>query len=181
LIYFDAFGRGKSDTGKRGERIYTLGKGHRRHRRPAKSHAPQPHKLCWDILTAAWWPRATPLNTDKTSDHLIIATAFTVSSCGRKTTTTSNHEIKTNYPEVWDTLMRIREQGAISSDQLHQNIYGRVPYGFYMPTTPKILSAVAASPTRILSTRNYTTRWWARMATLIVGNDIGKFLISGNN
>ena len=48
----------------------------------------------------------------------------------------SNHEIKTNYPEVWDSLMKIREAGAISSDEKHQAIYGKVPYGFLYAYNP---------------------------------------------
>ena len=48
----------------------------------------------------------------------------------------SNREIKNNYPEIWKQLMDIRDKGAISSDAKHQEIYGRVPYGFLYAYNP---------------------------------------------
>ena len=48
----------------------------------------------------------------------------------------SNHEIKTNYPEVWEELMAARKKGAVSSSENHQDIYGRVPYGFLYAYNP---------------------------------------------
>jgi proline iminopeptidase len=48
-----------------------------------------------------------------------------------------NHEIKTSYPEVWEELMNVRELGAVSSDKIHQEIYGRIPYGFLYSYNPE--------------------------------------------
>jgi proline iminopeptidase len=48
----------------------------------------------------------------------------------------SNREIRENYPEVWDTLIKLRDQGYISSDSIHNAIYSRVPYGFLYGYNP---------------------------------------------
>ncbi len=47
-----------------------------------------------------------------------------------------NREIKTNFPEIWDSLMIIRKQGYQSIDLLHQVIYRRVPYEFLYVYNP---------------------------------------------
>ena len=68
--------------------------------------------------------------------HLIIANGFHSFIMWQENDDNSNHEIKTNYPEVWEELMKIREQGAVCSDEKHQEIYGGVPYGFLYAYNP---------------------------------------------
>ena len=69
--------------------------------------------------------------------HLIIANSFHSYLMWQENCDNSNHEIKTNYPEVWEELMKVREQGAVSSDKVHYEIYGRVPYGFLYAYNPE--------------------------------------------
>ncbi len=69
--------------------------------------------------------------------HLIIANSFHSYLMWQKNCDNSNHEIKTNYPEVWEKLMKVREQGSVSSDPVHYEIYGRVPYGFLYAYNPE--------------------------------------------
>ena len=68
--------------------------------------------------------------------HLILANTFHSYLMWQENCDNSNHEIKTNYPEVWEELMKVRMQGAVSSDPIHQEIYGRVPYGFLYAYNP---------------------------------------------
>ena len=48
--------------------------------------------------------------------RLILANTFHSYLMWQKNDDNSNHEIQTNYPEVWDSIMIIREAGAVSSD-----------------------------------------------------------------
>jgi proline iminopeptidase len=86
-----------------------------------------------------------------------------------------NHEIKTNYPEVWKELMEVREKGAISSDKIHQDIYGKVPYGFLYAYN----AGRFAKRTRKPYPNSFNSKLYYQMVgkdgDFIVGNDIGNF------
>jgi proline iminopeptidase len=87
----------------------------------------------------------------------------------------SNHEIMENYPEVWDTLMKLREKGAISSDSIHQEIYGRVPYGFLYAYNPENFRRRGSSPyPNAMNTALYY-QMVGKDGDFIVGSDIGNF------
>jgi proline iminopeptidase len=87
----------------------------------------------------------------------------------------TNHEIQTNYPEVWSELMKIREQGAVSRDANHQEIYGRVPYGFLYAYDPSKFEASGRKPyPNAMNTKLYY-QMVGKDGDFIVGNDIGNF------
>jgi proline iminopeptidase len=86
-----------------------------------------------------------------------------------------NHEIKTNYPEVWDTLMIVREQGYISSDPIHQEIYGRVPYGFLYAYNPDKFTGRRRKPYPNPFNAALYYQMVGKDGDFIVGSDIGTF------
>jgi len=87
----------------------------------------------------------------------------------------SNHEIETNYPEVWDSLMKIREAGAVSSDPIHQEIYGKVPYGFLYAYNPENFAGHGKRPyPHPMNTKLYY-QMVGKDGDFIVGSDIGTF------
>ena len=47
--------------------------------------------------------------------HLVLANTFHSYLMWQENDDNSNREIKTNYPEVWDTLMKIREKGLFQA------------------------------------------------------------------
>jgi proline iminopeptidase len=87
----------------------------------------------------------------------------------------SNHEIATNYPEVWDSLMIIREKGAISSDEEHQRLYAKVPYGFLYAYNPQNFIYRGQKP----YPNSFNSKLYYQMVgkdgDFIVGSDIGNF------
>ncbi|MGY0039426.1 alpha/beta fold hydrolase [Pedobacter sp. NJ-S-72] len=134
LIYFDGFGRGKSDTAKVVsdyslqrdiEDIEGLRKALKLSKVSLLGHS-------YGGLVAQGYAIKYPDNVS----HLILANTFHSYVMWQENDDNSNHEIKTNYPEVWADLMKIREQGAVSSDAQHQEIYGKVPYGFLYAYNP---------------------------------------------
>ncbi len=134
IIYFDAFGRGKSDTAK-DVKEYSLARdiedieGLR-----IALHFDKINVLghSYGGLVAQGYALKYPSHVS----HLILANTFHSFIMWQENDDNSNHEIKTNYPEVWDSLMKIREAGAVSSDEKHQEIYGKVPYGFLYAYNP---------------------------------------------
>src|SRR6201995_4406211 len=134
LIYFDAFGRGKSDTAKNVaeytlerdiEDIEGLRKALKLDKITVLGHS-------YGGLVAQGYALKYPAHLS----HLILADTFHSFVMWQENDDNSNREIKTNYPEVWEELMKVREAGAVSSDQIHQDIYGEVPYGFLYAYNP---------------------------------------------
>ena len=135
LVYYDAFGRGKSDTAK----VVTE------------------YSLTRDIEDLEGLRKAIgfgkinilghsyggvvaqgyAINYPENVSHLMLANTFHSYLMWQENCDNSNHEIRENYPEVWEELMKVRLQGAVSSDSIHQAIYSRVPYGFLYAYNPE--------------------------------------------
>lgn len=174
LVYFDGFGRGKSDTAL-DVREYTLERdiedleGLRKAMGFGKisvlGHS-------YGGVVAQGYAIKYPENVS----HLVIANSFHSFLMWQANDDNCNHEIKTNYPEVWDTLMIVRSQGYVSSDPIHQEIYGRVPYGFlysYNPDNFKPRANRKPYPNRFNPKLYY--QMVGKDGDFIVGNDIGNF------
>ena len=172
VIYIDAFGRGKSDTAT-DVKEYTI-------QRDIEDIEGLRVAMRLDKITllghsyGSIVAQGYALKYGQHLSHLIIANGFHSFVMWQENDDNSNHEIKTNYPEVWDTLMKIREKGAISSDAIHQRIYGRVPYGFLYAYNPEnFIGGGKPYP------NPYNTKLYYQMVgkdgDFIVGNDIGNF------
>ena len=173
LIYLDAFGRGKSDTAKNVAE-YTL----ERDIEDIEGLRKEMHLDKISLLGHSYGSlvaQGYAVKYGQHLSHLIIANGFHSFVMWQENDDNSNHEIKTNYPEVWDTLMKLREQGTISSDAIHQEIYGRVPYGFLYAYNPENFRGRGGKP----YPNPFNTALYYQMVgkdgDFIVGNDIGNF------
>lgn len=173
LIYFDAFGRGKSDTATKVsdyslerdiEDIEGLRKAMHLNKISLLGHS-------YGSLVAQGYA----IKYGQNLSHLIIANGFHSFVMWQENDDNSNHEIKTNYPEVWDTLMKFREKGGISSDETHQEIYGAVPYGFLYAYNPNNFIGRGGKP----YPNSFNSKLYYQMVgkdgDFIVGSDIGNF------
>ena len=174
LIYLDAFGRGKSDTAK-DVREYTIARdiedieGLRKAMNLDKISL---YGHSYGSVVAQGYAIKYPQHTS----HLVIANGFHSYLMWQANDDNSNHEIKTNYPEVWDTLMKVRAQGAISSDAVHQDIYGRVPYGFLYAYNPeKFRGGGGNKPYPNPFNAKLYYQMVGKDGDFIVGNEIGNF------
>jgi len=173
LIYFDAFGRGKSDTAK-DVREYTL-------ERDIEDIEGLRKALNLDKINVLGHSyggvvaQGYAIKYPQQVKHLVLANTFHSYLMWQENDDNYNREIRTNYPEVWDSLMRIREQGYVSSDQLHQDIYGKVPYGFLYAYNPDNFKARGNKP----YPNSFNSKLYYQMVgkdgDFIVGNDIGNF------
>ncbi len=173
LIYFDGFGRGKSDTA-RNVAEYTIARdiedleGLRKALKLTKisvlGHS-------YGGVVAQGYAIKYPQNVS----HLILADTFHSFIMWQENDDNSNHEIRVGYPEVWGELMKIREKGAVSSDAMHQEIYGRVPYGFMYAYNPDKFTGRGGKP----YPNSFNSKLYYQMVgkdgDFIVGNDIGNF------
>ncbi len=179
LIYIDGFGRGKSDTAK-DVKEYSI----ERDIEDIEGLRKAMHLDKINLLGHSYGSivaQGYAVKYGSHLSHLIIANGFHSYAMWQENDDNCNHEIKTNYPEVWDTLMKVREKGVISSDQIHQEIYGDVPYGFLYAYNPNnFIGSWWQSLIPIRLIQNYITRWLVRMAILLL-EMILAILISGNN
>lgn len=173
LIYFDAFGRGKSDTA-RDVKEYSLA-------RDIEDMEGLRIALHFDKLNVLGHSygglvaQGYALKYPSRVSHLILANTFHSYIMWQKNDDNSNHEIQTNFPEVWDSLMLIREAGAVSSDAKHQELYGKVPYGFLYAYNPNNFLSRGAKPYPNSFNSKLYYQMVGRDGDFIVGNDIGNF------
>jgi proline iminopeptidase len=169
IVYIDNFGRGKSDTANMVTE-YSLSRDVEDIEGIRKAMGYSKINLLghsYGGLVAQAYAVKFPEHTK----HLIIANSFYSGEMWQANDDNSNHEIKTNYPEVWEKLMEARENGAHSSDAIHQEIYGEVPYGFLYAYNPEKFSK-GIDPT-------YPNKFNSKLYYQLVGDD-GDFII-GND
>ena len=173
LVYFDAFGRGKSDTAKNVteyslqrdiEDLEALRKAMGFSKISILGHS-------YGGLVAQGYAIKYP----EYVSHLILANTFHSYLMWQENDDNSNREIKTNYPEVWEELMDAREQGIISSDQIHQEIYGKVPYGFLYAYNPENFYRTGRRSYPNSNNSKLYYQMVGKDGDFIVGNDIGNF------
>ncbi|MBI2270146.1 MAG: alpha/beta fold hydrolase [Bacteroidetes bacterium] len=169
LVYIDNFGRGKSDTAKSVteysisrdvEDIEGLRVAMKYEKINILGHS-------YGSLVAQEYAFKYPMNVK----HLILANGFFSAEMWQKNDDNSNHEIKTNYPEVWEKLMQLRDAGAHSNDPEHITVYGKVPYGFLY----------AYNPENFRKSRDpeYPNPFNTKLYYQLVGDD-GDFIIGGD-
>jgi proline iminopeptidase len=173
LIYFDGFGRGKSDTAKH-VKEYSL--------KRDIDDLEELRKLMGfkkiNILGHSYGTVVTQGYAIKYPEHvghLILSAPFHSNIMWQENDDNSNREIKTHYPEVWDTLSVIRKQGYRSSDSLHQAIYGRVPYGFLYAYNPDNFINRGRVPYPNKTNVKLYYQMVGKDGDFIIESDIGKF------
>ncbi len=169
LVYIDNFGRGKSDTAKNVSE-YSV-------QRDIDDVEGIRKALGYDKINLLGHSYGSivvqgyAFKYPEHTKHLIIANGFFSGEMWQKNDDNSNHEIKTNYPEIWNKLMECRNAGSHSCDLDHQKIYGQVPYGFLYSYNPNnFLHGI--DPT-------YPHPFNAKLYYQLVGDD-GDFIIGGD-
>ncbi len=173
LVYYDGFGRGKSDTAK-DVNEYSLYRDIEDLEGLRKAMGFSKINILghsYGGLVAQGYAIKYPDNVS----HLILANTFHSYVMWQENDDNSNREIKTNYPEVWEDLMKIREKGAISSDEEHQDIYGKVPYGFLYAYNPDNFRPKGRKPYPNSFNTNLYYQMVGKDGDFIVGSDIGNF------
>ena len=129
LIYFDAFGVGKSDRAK-SRKEYTFARdvedleGLRKALGLSKI----------DILGQSYGgmvAQAYALKYPESVRRLILADTFYSGKMWQTNNDNCNNEIRNQFPEVWARLQKMRAQGLRSSAPEHQREYYGVPLGLF--------------------------------------------------
>jgi len=173
LVYYDAFGRGKSDTAKDVSE-YSLGRDIEDLEGLRKAMGFDKINILghsYGGVVAQGYAIKYPDNVS----HLIIANSFHSYLMWQENCDNSNHEIKTNYPEVWEELMEVRMQGAVSSDPIHYEIYDKVPYGFLYAYNPENFKPSGRKPYPYKSNKKLYYQMVGKDGDFELTSDIGTF------
>jgi len=173
LVYYDGLGRGKSDTAKKVTE-YTLERDIEDLEGLRKAMGFEKINILGHSYGGVV-AQAYAIKYPQLVKHLIIANSFHSFIMWQANDDNSNHEIKTNYPEIWDALMKVREQGAVSSDPIHQQIYGQVPYGFLYAYNPDNFKSRGRKPYPNPFNSKLYYQIVGKDGDFIVGSDIGSF------
>jgi proline iminopeptidase len=172
LIYFDGFGRGKSDTA-RNVTEYSLERDIEDLEELRKAMGYSSISILghsYGGVVAQGYAIKYPNNVNQ----LILVASFHSYLMWQENCDNSNHEIKTNYPEVWKKLMKVREEGAVSSDKVHSDLY-RVPYGFLYSYNPDNFRKRSGKSYPNYMNMDLYYQMVGRDGDFIVSNDIGNF------
>jgi proline iminopeptidase len=129
VVYFDAFGVGKSDRAK-SSREYSFARdvenleGLRKALGLAKMN----------ILGQSYGgmvAQAYALKYPRSVERLILLDSFYSGQMWQANDDNSNREIQAQYPEAWAKLQKLRAMGLRSSAPEHQEIYDSVPLGLF--------------------------------------------------
>ncbi len=126
VIYFDAFGRGKSDRAKDSTQ-YTF----QRDVQDLEGLRKALGFEKWSVLGHSYGgmvAQAYALEYPNSVEKLILSNTFYSGEMWQENDNNSNNEIKNQYPEVWSNIMMLRNEGYNSSSPEHQKAYG-VPSG----------------------------------------------------
>ena len=160
LVYIDNFGRGKSDTAT-DVKDYSID-------RDVEDIEGIRKELGYDqinLLGHSYGGVVAQLYAvkyPKRVKHLIIADSFFSGAMWQENDDNSNHEIAENYPEVWDSLMILRNKGFVSSDVICADLYGTVPMDFYTHTIRITFFMDWIQNIPIASIQNYLPVSWER-------------------
>jgi proline iminopeptidase len=127
VIYYDAFGRGKSDRAKNPSE-YSFDRDVRDLEGLRKALGIDK----WSVIGHSYGgmvAQAYALKYPGSVDKLILSNTFYDGEMWQENDDNSNYEIRNQYPEVWAELMKLRDQGMVSSSPECERLYGQVPGG----------------------------------------------------
>ena len=126
IIYFDAYGRGKSDHANSPDQYSFKG--------DVEDIEALRKALGfdkWNVLGHSYGGMVAQqyaLDYPNSVDKLILVSTFYSGEMWQENDNSSNYEIRNQYPEVWQKVMELRDEGKTSSSQEHIDAYS-VPSG----------------------------------------------------
>lgn len=126
VIYFDSFGRGKSDRAK-SPKEYTFERDVEDVEALRKALGLGKINLLghsYGTLVA----QAYALKYPDSMNKLILANSYISAEAWQAGQDTVNSEIRNDFPEQWEKLQKLRARGLVSSAKEHQEALGEVPY-----------------------------------------------------
>lgn len=167
VVYFDPFGTGKSDTAKKIQE-YSL-------RRSIDDVEGLRIAMGFSTINILGHSFGTvvaqgyAIKYPTHISHLMLSLPIHSSDMWRQNNL--NKEIEIYFPEVWDSIMKLRQQGRLSNDSLYEAIRSNVPLSFKFRYNPEGLSRTVNIP--------YPNKNNSQLALQMAGPD-GDFNMTGD-
>jgi len=172
LIYFDGFGRGKSDTAKILSE-YSLSRDIEDVEGLRKALGYQKINILghsYGTIVAQGYA----IKYQQNLDHLVLISPTHSNEMWQKNDDSYNMGMKTQFPEIWDSLMVLRKLGFRSSDPIHYNLYFSAPSKYLYYYNPTSTSKLFSKP----YPNSFNIKLYYQIVgpdgDFIVGNDIGR-------
>lgn len=172
LIYFDALGRGRSDTASTLSE-YTLD-------RDIEEVEGLRKALNYSKIDVLGHSNGTivaqgyALKYQNHVSHLVLVAPFDSHVAWQENDDNSNKEIKEQFPEIWDSLMVLRKSGYKSNDSLHYKLYFSIPSTLLYFYDPNFVDTQNENFSNLLNLRLYY-QMVGLDGDFLVGNEIGRF------
>ncbi len=167
VIYFDAYGRGKSDRAKDPAQ-YSFARDVEDVEGLRKALGLEAMDLLghsYGGMVAQGYALKYPAHIKR----LILSNTLFSGEMWQENNDNYNNEIRNQFPELWDSLMIIRKAGEHSSSPEHQRLYAKVPAGL-------LYFYDASNSSKVLTDSiSFNTKVYYQL----VGDD-GDFLIGGD-
>ncbi len=167
LIYFDQFGTGTSDRAKNPDE-YTF----ERDVNDLEGLRKDLGFKKWIVIGHSYGgmvAQGYALKYPNSVDKLVLSNTLYDAEMWQENDDNSNYEIRNQYPDLWAKLMKLRDEGYVSSSPQCQKLYGQVPGGLLYFYDAGNAAKVRPDPTGFNPQVYYN----------IVGAD-GDFLIEGD-
>ena len=181
LVYFDGLGRGKSDTAKKVSE-YTLDRDIEDLEGLRKAMGYETINILghsYGGVVAQGYAVKYPQHVK----HLILANTFHSFVMWQENDDNSNHEIKENYPEVWDTLMKIKRARLY----LLLDYFARCDFmeenclmDFVCIQSTEFYLVAEENLIPILLIQNYIIKWLGKMVILLLVAILAILIIAKN-
>ena len=129
VIYFDAFGVGKSDRA-RSPKEYTFERDVEDLEGMRRALGLRQVNIVGHSF-GGMVAQAYALKYPQFVKRLILMDTFYSSKMWQANNDNANREIRNQYPEIWRELQELRAEGSRSSAQDHQALYDQVPMGLF--------------------------------------------------
>ncbi len=127
LIYYDEFGTGKSDRAK-----YPPGYSFERNVNDLEALQKDLGIKKWIVIGHSYGgmvAQAYALKYPNSVEKLVLSNTLYDAEMWQENDDNSNYEIRNQYPGLWAKLMKLRNEGYISSSPQFQKLYDKVPGG----------------------------------------------------
>lgn len=129
VIYFDAFGVGKSDRAKLVQE-YTFAR-HVEDLEGLRKALGLAQVSLFGQSFGGMVAQAYAIRYPQNVRRLILADTLYSGEMWQANNDSCNYEIRNQYPDVWEQLLRLRAKGMRSSAPEHQKLYNSVPLGLF--------------------------------------------------
>lgn len=129
VIYFDAFGVGKSDHAK-AAKGYTFAR-HVEDLEGLRKALGLAQVSLFGQSFGGMVAQAYAIQYPQNVRRLILADTLYSGEMWQANNDSCNYEIRNQYPEVWQALQQLRAKGLRSSAPEHQKLYNSVPLGLF--------------------------------------------------